>query len=100
MLRLKRNQRDRWSLHQPPANYSISPHKPVIQAENLPVDRCYFDICVSTRESEASDETKAEYEAMIQEQNNLQSLKNLGSDVMAWVARIVNWSEKDMFKNL
>ncbi|RCI04866.1 hypothetical protein CU098_000452, partial [Rhizopus stolonifer] len=85
---------------QPPAKHLISPHKPVIQAEDLSVVRCYFDICVSTYESEATDETKAEYEAMMQEQHNLQSLKNLGSDVMDWVARIVNWSEKDMFKNL
>ncbi|KAI8639055.1 hypothetical protein BD408DRAFT_435511 [Parasitella parasitica] len=69
-------------------------------SEDLSVVRYYFDICVSTCESEASDETKAEYEAMMQEQNNLQSLKNLGSDIMDWVAKILNWSEKDMFKNL
>ncbi|KAI8968523.1 hypothetical protein BDF20DRAFT_981742 [Mycotypha africana] len=71
----------------------------VIQAEDLSIVKYYFDTCVSTCESEASDETKAEYEAMMQDQNNLQSLKNLGSDVMDWVVRIVNWSEKDMLKN-
>lgn len=36
----------------------------------------------------------------MQEQNDLQSLKNLGSDVMDWIVKILNWSEEDMFKNL
>jgi hypothetical protein len=85
----------------PPAKCVVSPHKLIIQAEDLSVlVKYYFDICISTCESEASDETKADYEDMMKEQNNLQSLKNLGYDVIDWVARIVNWSEKDMFKNL
>jgi hypothetical protein len=46
------------------------------------------------------DEAKAEYQAMIEDQHNLKSLKNLGFDIMDWIARILNWSEHDMFANL
>lgn len=46
-------------------------HKSTIQAEDLLGVKYHFDLCGS----EASDETKDEYEATIQEQKDLQSLK-------------------------
>ncbi|CEI90266.1 hypothetical protein RMCBS344292_04594 [Rhizopus microsporus] len=77
-----------------------SSHKPIIQAEDLSGVKYHFDKCISTCGSEASDETEAEYEAIRQEQKDLQSLKNIGLDVVDWVARIVTWPGKGMIKNL
>ncbi|CEG81065.1 hypothetical protein RMATCC62417_15308 [Rhizopus microsporus] len=75
--------------YQPPSKHIISPHKSIIQAENLSAVKYYFDICINTCGSEASDETKAKHEAMVQEQSSLKSLKYLGPDMMNWVAKIV-----------
>ncbi|KAI9477938.1 MAG: hypothetical protein EXX96DRAFT_482727 [Benjaminiella poitrasii] len=63
----------------------FSPHKPIIQEEDLATIKSYFDICIGSTSSEASPETKSEYEVLMKRQATLQNLKELGSDIMSWL---------------
>lgn len=60
----------------------------------------YFDICIGSSSSEASPETKYEYEVLMKRQATLQNLKDLDSDIISWVRKVVDCPEQDMFKLL
>ncbi|KAI8091070.1 uncharacterized protein B0P05DRAFT_504658 [Gilbertella persicaria] len=63
----------------------FSPNKPIIQKEDLANIKDYFDICIGSSSSEASPETKSEYEVLMKRQATLQNLKDLDSDIMSWL---------------
>ncbi|KAG0736202.1 hypothetical protein G6F57_013550 [Rhizopus arrhizus] len=69
---------------QMPCDNMFSPNKPIIQKEDLATIKGYFDICIGSSSSEASPETKYEYEVLMKRQATLQNLKDLDPDVMSW----------------
>lgn len=83
-----------------PCDNMFPPHKPIIQKEDLATIKSYFDICIGSSSSEASPETKSEYEVLMKRQATLQNLKELGSDIMSWVRKVMDCPEQDMFKLL
>lgn len=85
---------------QTPSKHVISPHKPIVQAEDLSALKTFFDICLSSCQSEASPNPIMEYEDMLKSQMNLNSLRKLGADIVDWVVRILGWRETTMLKHL
>lgn len=85
---------------QTPSKHVISPHKPILQAEELSVLEPFFDICLSSCQSKASPNAIIEYKGMLKSQMDLDSLRKQGAVVVDWVIRILGWSEASMFKNL
>ncbi|KAI8884105.1 hypothetical protein K501DRAFT_144595, partial [Backusella circina FSU 941] len=64
-----------------PAQNIISPHKPIIQANDLGVLKDYFDICIGTNQDKATEETKQEFMVCMNEQNLHKSLKEVPGEI-------------------
>ncbi|KAI8364529.1 hypothetical protein EDC96DRAFT_423871, partial [Choanephora cucurbitarum] len=67
--------------YQAPAQNIISLHKTTIQATDLCVLKDRFDICIGTNQDNASEETKEQYMAYMNEQNIYKFLKEVSGDI-------------------
>ncbi|KAG2195129.1 hypothetical protein INT47_006993 [Mucor saturninus] len=112
---------------QTPCNNVLSPNKPIIQKEDLANIKGYFDICIGSSSSESSSETRSEFDALMKRQAkssnpanpyperlftletccgyeydwaNLESLKELDTDIMGWVMKVMACPEQEMFRFL
>lgn len=60
---------------QAPSNHIVSPHKPILQADDLSVLETYFDICINSSTKKASGTTRLEYQNYMKDQNHYRSLE-------------------------
>ena len=84
--------------YQAPAQNIISPHRPIIQATNLCVLKKYFGICIGTNQDNASEETKEEYMAYMNEQNIYKFLKEVSGDIYSKLLLILQIQDRIKMK--
>lgn len=84
---------------QAPSNHVLSPHKPIIQAEDLSVLKAYFDICISNSKNEASHETYLEYQSHMKDQNDYRYLKAMPG-IFELVIDILETNQANLFRKL
>ncbi|OBZ89730.1 hypothetical protein A0J61_02221 [Choanephora cucurbitarum] len=86
--------------YQAPAQNIVSPHKPIIQAIDLGVLKDYFDICIGTNQDKATEETKQEFVAYMNEQNLYKSLKEMPAEIYDKLLTILQIQDRLKMKKI